>query len=74
MTDLVTLLAGAIDRVRGKAAAESREATAEEYRVELTQTYEAWLNASVERDMALAGFVKTERGWEQPKKWWGFWL
>lgn len=60
-------------RVEGNAAAEGREATAEEYQAELTRTWDVWLNASVTRDMTIAGFVKTVGGWEKPRKWWEFW-
>lgn len=73
MFDIVTLMNLAQMNVEVKAKAEGREATAEEYQAAMTGTWDRWLNASVDRDMAMAGFVKTGTGWEAPRPWWKFW-
>jgi hypothetical protein len=57
--------------VDARAAAEGRTATGEEYKAALQKTWDAWMDASVTRDMTRAGFVKTATGWESPRR--GFW-
>lgn len=71
MFDIVGMMNFAGLAVEAKAVAEGREATAEEHRTALEKTWDTWMNASVDRDMARAGFVKTATGWESPRR--GFW-
>lgn len=51
-----------------KAKAEGREVDVEEYKANLQKIWDAWMDASVARDMSAAGFVKTETGWKPPRR------
>lgn len=73
MFDIVTLMNLATIGVEAKATIEGRAPTPDEYKTALEQTWDTWLNASVDRDMAIAGFVKTDTGWKSPRPWWRFW-
>jgi hypothetical protein len=68
MFDIVTMMDVACMGVHAKAAAEGRTATAAEYEAEMNKAWEVWLGASVDRDMAAAGFVKTAKGWKK-RRW-----
>lgn len=71
MFDLGTLLALDWYLIEAKAKAEGREPTAEEYGAAMKKTWDAWMEASVSRDMIRAGFVRDGTGWRNPRR--GLW-
>lgn len=68
MFDIVTAMNLTCFGVEAKATAEGRQATSEEYQAAMQKTWDGWLGASVDRDMAVAGFVKTDAGWTKPRR------
>ena len=71
MFDLAGMIQFTILAVDVKARSEGRTATEEEYKAEIDRVWDAWLEVSVTRDMTAAGFIKTETGWQSPRRsWW----
>jgi hypothetical protein len=54
--------------VDARAQAEGRKATSEEIQEAVNKVWDTWMEASVNADMARAGFIKTETGWASPKR------
>ena len=68
MFDLGTLMRLEEIRVECDARAAGREATSADYESGLRKILDVWLNASVDRDMAVAGFVKVNGEWTKPRR------